>query len=42
MVVASENNANVQQTGTSSVKTQLQRAALSARARQHHALGQEI
>lgn len=42
MVMASENNANIQQTGTAIVKTQLQGAALSAKARQHHALGQEI
>lgn len=42
MVMASENNANIQQTGTASVETQLQRAALSAKACQHHGLGQGI
>lgn len=42
MVMASENNANIQQTGTATEQTQLQRVALSAKARQHHALGQEI
>lgn len=42
MVMASENNANIQQIVTASMNTQLQRAALSAKARHHLALGQGI
>lgn len=41
MVMASENPASVQQTSTANMKTQLRRAAFSARAQRYHALGRE-
>jgi len=41
MVMAGENDADVQQPSTPNMKTQLHRAAFCARARRHHTLGRE-